>query len=116
MTGLGEPRWLTATAPPTTDEPTALDDLTALGRVAASWAEGTSHRKGARPKSLPESLQEIVRRLESDQPADRFDSAAALLEVLDQAGAGVPANATAWERFLKQVREQSEDVALRRTA
>ncbi len=116
LTGLGEPRWLTDKAATIAEEPTVSADLTALGRVAAGWADSTPNRKGGRTKSLPEVLQAIVRRLESDQSGERFDSTAALLEALDLAGAEVPTNATAWERFLKQVREQSDDVALRRTA
>ena len=116
LTGLGEPRWLVQSTPTLESEPSVAADLTALGRIAADWSESTPNRKGAKSKPLPDSLQEILRRLESDKPGERFDSAAALSEALEQAGGSVPANAAAWERFLKQVREQSEDVALRRTA
>jgi len=84
--------------------------------VVAGWAASTSERKGAKPKPLPDALQEIVRRLQSEHGGERFESARALQAALDQAGASVPANATAWERFVTQVRDQAEDVALRRTA
>jgi chromosome segregation ATPase len=116
LTGLGEPRWLAGNPTADEDEPSVAADLAALGQVAAGWAASTPNRKGAKSKPLPDALQEIVRRLSSVVPGERFDSAAALLEALDRAGDRVPANAAAWERFLKQVREQSEDVALRRTA
>jgi len=48
--------------------------------------------------------------------AEPYPSAAVLLEELDAAGAAVPANAAAWERFVRQVREQSLDSPLRRSA
>ncbi len=97
LTGLGEPHWLTIVPSPEA-EPTIATDLKALGEIATGWAEGTSSRKGARSKPLPEPLQAILRRLESEELGVRFDSAASLLEVLDQAGGSVPANAAAWER------------------
>jgi hypothetical protein len=116
LTGLGEPRWLAANLGADDDEPSVAADLSALGQVAAGWAASTPNRKSAKSKPLPDALQDIVRRLSSPAPGERFDNAAALLEALAGAGDRVPANAAAWERFLKQVREQSEDVALRRTA
>jgi chromosome segregation ATPase len=114
--GFGEPRWLRTAAPVVEAEPTALGDLQALGRVAAEWAASTPERQGAKPRPLPKALQEILRRLESDQPGEHFESAAAVLQALDQTGAGIPANAAAWERFVTEVQAQCEDVALRRTA
>jgi hypothetical protein len=115
LTGLGEPRWLIQSSPVADVEPAAAADLAALGRIVADWADSALTHNTPKSKSLPDSLQAIMRRLGSDQPGERFDSAAALVEALAQAGATVPANATAWERFVKQVREESEDVALRRT-
>jgi hypothetical protein len=96
-------------------EPSVSADLAALGQIALEWAASMPGRKGARSKPLPNVLQDIVRRLGSDNPVERFESAAALLEALDRAGVDVPANAAAWERFLKQVQEQSDDVGLRPT-
>ena len=94
LTGLGEPRWLAVSAD-SDEEPTVAHDLARLGRIAAGWAAAAS--KGARPKPLPEPLEAILSRLQSDVPSDAFPDAAALLGALDEAGAGVPANATAWE-------------------
>jgi hypothetical protein len=116
LTGLGEPRWLAFSGAESNEEPTVASDLATLGRIAADWAASTPGGKGTRSKPLPKVLQEIVSRLTADNPAERYASAAALLEALDQAGSSVPANAAAWERFLKQVREQSDEVTLRRTA
>ena len=45
-----------------------------------------------------------------------YDSAAGLLDDLDRAGAEAPANAAAWERFVREVREQAVDAAWRRSA
>jgi YD repeat-containing protein len=116
LTGLGEPHWLIATTTEPKSEATAAGDLAALGRVAAEWAATRPGRAGVKSKPLPGALQEILRRMNADRPGERFDSAGALLQALDQAGGSVPANTTAWERFVKQVRDQSEDVALRQTA
>jgi hypothetical protein len=112
LCGLGEPDWLAAPEAP--DEESApdvsLDDLTALGRIAAAWAATAPLRKGSKAKPLPESLQNVLRKLTAERPEERYESAAALLEELDAAGADVTPNAAAWERLLKQVREQAEDV------
>jgi predicted nucleic acid-binding Zn-ribbon protein len=105
IAGFGEPDWLAVPTVAYEQEAYAVGDLLALGRLAAGWAtlEGTAKRK---PK-LPEALQSVLRRLTTEDAADRFPTAAALLEALDAAGATVPPNATAWERFLRQAREQS---------
>src|SRR5262249_45387678 len=116
LAGLGEPRWLLASGSLAEEEPTVAADLAAFGQIAAGWAATAPAAKASRSKALPRVLQEIVRRLTTDNAAERFESASALLDVLDQAGSEVPANAAAWERFVKQVREQSDEVVLRRTA
>lgn len=121
LCGLGEPHWLATYPISEEDEPTPASDLTALGVIAASWAALAAApgapRKGAKNKQqAPGELQAILTRLNADRPEDRFPSAAALLEALDQASAQVPANATAWERFVKQIRDQSADRKVRRTA
>jgi hypothetical protein len=110
LCGLGEPRWLAVPPPQEGGEPSAVGDLQALGHIAAGWAAGAG--KG---KPLPEPLQAILRRFHAD-PADGYASAQDLLEDLDRAGAGVPANAAAWDRFVRQVREESGDTALRQSA
>jgi chromosome segregation ATPase len=110
LTGLGEPAWLTSTRE-MREDPTPADDLLALGEIAAGWASTIGK---ARSKSLPPSLQAILDRLAN--PEQSFASAAELLSALESLGEEIPANATAWERFVKQVREQSVDLSLRRTA
>jgi len=119
LCGLGEPRWLAMYPVSEEEEPAPAGDLTALGVIAASWAAlaaTAAPRKGAKNKQqMPGELQFVLTRLNADRPEDRFASAAALLEALDQASAQVPPNATAWERFVKQIHDQSADRKLRRT-
>jgi hypothetical protein len=115
LCGLGEPTWLQAHADgdgPVAAEAGAAGDLAALGGVAAEWAA----RKGGKAKALPEALQGVLAQLSAGAPADRPATATALLAELERAGADVPGNAAAWERFVRQVREQSADPALRRSA
>jgi hypothetical protein len=109
IAGFGEPSWLAVPIIARDQEPDAAGDLLALGRLAAAWAtlEGAAKRK---PK-LPDALQTVLRRLSTEDAADRYPTAAALLEALDAAGTSVPPNATAWERFVRQVREQSGETA-----
>jgi chromosome segregation ATPase len=115
LTGLGEPRWLLLPAPAEDTEPTAEADLEALGPIIAAWA-ALAPRKGSKPKPLPDSLQAIVDKLQVPDPAQGYASATALLDDLDSAGADVPANTTAWERFVREVRDRATSVALRRSA
>src|SRR5262249_60621479 len=108
--GLGEPSWLAASAEgdaPAATEAGPTGDLAALGRVAAEWAA----RKGGKAKALPEALQGVLTQLAAQDPAGRPANATALLTELERAGADVPGNAAAWERFVRQVREQSADPA-----
>jgi len=116
LCGLGEPRWLAVPAPQEDGEPSVAADLAALGHLAASWAAATPAGKGGKVKPLPDSLQAILARFHAEAEEERYTSAAALLEDLDRAGADVPANATAWERFVRQVREESAATALRESA
>ena len=116
LCGLGEPRWLAVPAPQEDGEPSVAGDLVALGHIATSWAAVTPAGKSGKNKGLPESLHTILARLHHENEAKRCTSAATLLEDLDRAGAGVPANAAAWERFVRQVREESADTALRESA
>jgi chromosome segregation ATPase len=114
LCGLGEPSWLATPAPG--GEPGPGGDLLALGRVAAEWATGGSARKSAKSKPLPEALQAVLIDLTADDAARRPASATELLARLDRAGADVPTNTAAWERFVRQVRDQCADSALRRSA
>jgi hypothetical protein len=66
---------------------------------------------------MPESLQAVPRRLTSDDPETRYPGAAELVEDLERTGVDVPANGTAWERMLRQVREEmGGDRAMRQSA
>ncbi len=110
LCGLGEPRWLAVPPPQEEAEPSTAGDLEALGHIAAGWANGSG-----RGKPLPAPLQEVLRRLSAAGP-DAYASARDLLDDLDRAGAAVPANAAAWERFVRQVREESAESVLRQSA
>jgi hypothetical protein len=110
LCGLGEPRWLTGLGPA---EESTTADLSALGAIVAGWAALAGPGKPAKGKGLPEELLAVVERLK--QPGG-FATAQALLEELDRAGARVPASAAAWDRLLKQVREQSVPTGLKRSA
>src|SRR5262249_32695826 len=114
LCGLGEPAWLGPS--PGGKEGDVAGDLLALGRIAAGWAALTSEQKTARKKPLPEGLQGVLHRLTTNEVEERYASAAALLEDLDRAGADVAANAAAWERLLREVREQAVEVGLRLSA
>jgi chromosome segregation ATPase len=103
LLGLGEPEWLTEYGEE--ERPPPADDLTALGETALAWAQPADPPRG-KAKTLPESLQQVLRRLRGEGDAPAYSSADELLEELDRATADVPANATAWQRFLQQARDQ----------
>jgi chromosome segregation ATPase len=106
----GEPRWL-AVPPPQEEEgePSPHADVRALGHIAAGWATAAA---GGKVKPLPEALQEVVRRCATAG----YASTQELLDDLDRASTAVPANAAAWERFIRQVREESSAAVLRQSA
>jgi hypothetical protein len=118
LSGFGEPPWLDLPLAPAAEasQPVAGDaaaDLLALGDIAASWIT----RAARKAKPLPEPLQSVLRRLQASGDPDRYPTAAALLEELDRVGADVPPNTAAWERLLRQVREQLDtDGTLKRSA
>jgi hypothetical protein len=115
LCGFGEPAWL-AVPPLLQADSDPADDLRALGRCAAAWATPpVDSKKALKPKPLPDLLQGVLQRL-SGEEGEPYGDAGALLADLDSAGAAVPPNAAAWERFLRQVREQSSDAPLRRSA
>jgi hypothetical protein len=113
--GVGEPRWLAVPPPQEDGEPSIARDLVALGHIAAGWAAGTPTAKAGKTKGFPPVLQSILGRFHHDDESKRYESAVALLEDLERASAGVPANSAAWERFVRQVREESA-AALRESA
>jgi hypothetical protein len=88
-------------------EVSGLPEPCQAGTKAASGGQ----RKGSRAKPLPESLQEVLRRLTTDNPEERYPTAAAVTVALEPAAADLPANPAAWERLLRQVREQAAGVA-----
>jgi hypothetical protein len=114
LCGAGEPAWLRASS--AGEEGDVAADLAALGRIASGWVEPAEGHKGPKAKSLPESLQAVLRRLTADTPEGRYPSAAVLLEDLEKAGADVPANGAAWDRLLRHVRDEAVDTALRLSA
>jgi chromosome segregation ATPase len=111
--GLGEPPWLTGQ---TEDAADTHRDLRALGAIVSGWCTPSGVRRGARAKPLPEPLVSILFRLNADGEAG-YPSTTELRADLEQAAASIPANAEAWERLLRYVREHgTPDAALRRSA
>jgi hypothetical protein len=111
LVGFGEPSWLADSA--STDTPQS--DVAMLGRLVAAWTETPSGRK-PRTKPLPAGLQEMLNRLTATDPSPQFAGPADVLEALDRVSAEVPANAAAWERFVRQASEQATDAAVRLSA
>ncbi len=116
LCGLGEPRWLAVPPPQEDGEPSITGDLAALGHIVAGWAAVAPSAKAGKAKGLPTALQGILSRFHHDDETKRYNSTAALLEDLDRAGGEVPANTAAWERFVRQVREESVAAGLRESA
>jgi hypothetical protein len=111
LCGLGEPAWLIESPSKNGEDP--ADELAALGHIAAGWIT-LGQATGKKAKGMPKPLQTILDRLTT---AKGYASAAALLQDLDRAGGDVPANAEAWDRLVRHVREaMSADTALRRSA
>ena len=114
LCGLGEPCWLAVA--PADAETDAAADLRALGRIAAGWsASATAAPRKGKNKAMPEALEGVLARL-TGQAGPPYAGAAELLEDLDRVSAEAPANATAWERFVREVREQAASAAWRRSA
>jgi hypothetical protein len=115
LSGLGEPAWLIESAGNGTTEDAAAD-LAALGQIVSGWAaQGQSAGKKAR--RLPEALQSILTRLTAAEAGQRYPHPQALLEELERVGSEVPANAEAWDRLLRHVRDRlTTDSALRQSA
>jgi len=110
--GLGEPPWLAV--PPHAEPGSATEDLAALGKIAARWSI-VGVRKGSKTKPLPPSLLAVIDRLNATQ--EPYGSAGELLEDLDRISADVPANAEAWDRLIKFVRDHAmPELLLRQSA
>jgi hypothetical protein len=112
LCGFGEPAWLVDR----TASDSVENDLSALSELVVGWITPSAGGKKSRLKPLPGALQNVLDRLATSESTTRFNSAAEVLEALDRAGAEVPANAAAWDRFVRQVREQSVDAAVRMSA
>lgn len=112
--GLGEPPWLSGIQHD--NEPTARDDLRALGKIAAGWCTPTGVRKGAKTKPLPDALVSILYRLAADgEPGYR--EVKELSADLQTAAGAIPANTEAWDRLVKYVRDHgAAEATLRRSA
>ena len=91
-------------------------DLRALGQIVSNWCTPSGVRRGAKAKPLPDALVSVLYRLTAEGET-AYPSAEALLEELDRVGSEVSANAEAWDRLLKYVREHATaDVLVRRSA
>lgn len=99
IAGFGEPTWLAGVAA----EGSVAGDLKALGQIAAGWCSAEGVRRGAKARPLPAALVGILYRLTTEEKG--YPTAAALLEDLDQASPEVPANAEAWDRLVRHVRD-----------
>jgi hypothetical protein len=111
--GLGEPPWLSGIQHD--DEPTARDDLRALGRIVSGWCTQTGVRKGAKTKPLPEALVSVLYRLAAPVESDAgFADVKELLEDLEKSAGAISANGEAWDRLLKYVREHGTAEAMLR--
>jgi hypothetical protein len=112
LCGFGEPPWLAdrtgVESPPS--------DVAALGKLATTWITPPTTVKKARGKPLAAGLQDVLDRLSGTTTASTFTSAAEVLEALDHVEAELPANAAAWDRFVREVTEQATDAALRLSA
>jgi hypothetical protein len=102
ISGVGEPAWLRA-SPGVDEAGTPAVDLQSLGKIVSGWCTPSGVRRGPKTKPLPDVLVSILYRL----AAGEYTGAAQLLEDLDRAGSEVPANAEAWERLLRYVREHA---------
>ncbi len=115
ITGLGEPPWLQP-ALATSREPSAEDDLLALGHIALAWMQSAPKRKGK--KAFPEGLVAILTGLGAETPEGvpiaLYPSVTALLEELDRVSAEVPADSGAWEKLVQFVADNATEAPLLR--
>ena len=112
--GLGEPPWLSGVQHD--EEPTMRGDLRALGKIAAGWCTPTGVRKGPKTKPLPDALVSVLYRLAAEGDAGYRD-VSELLADLQAAAAAIPANAEAWDRLLKYIRDHgTSEVIVRQSA
>jgi hypothetical protein len=116
LCGFGEPAWLPESPDSQPVDSDAAADVAALCRIAAAWVASSVGPKKTRMKPFPTALQSVLERFSAPSASESYASAAAVLEELDRAGREVPANAAAWERFVRQVHDQAVDAAVRFSA
>jgi hypothetical protein len=126
LLGLGEPRWLIAGEGQGGggggSEESVVADLAGLGALASAWSSlASSGQKdsSSKRKPLPDELLAVLAKLQitGTGQGGGYESAQALVEDLERAGSRVQSSNTAWERLLKQVRDQVPGVAgLRQSA
>jgi chromosome segregation ATPase len=112
--GFGEPLWLSVGPVPA--EVSFAADLRAFGQVLFGWSQLLGKKRTARSKAFPETLWNVIRRLEADaEPpmadtvaaAQPYASAADLLADLQQIARETPFSDDAWERLLKYVADHA---------
>jgi chromosome segregation ATPase len=122
--GFGDPPWLPSGLPPTHD-PTPDADLRALGQAAFVWSQtGVGAKKRGRgAKGLPEPLQEVIRRLETDLEnpmgdtatrAEPYRSAGELLDDLHRLAGKYPCPQESWDELVRNAADTSDLPAARK--
>ncbi len=114
--GFGEPLWLGVGPVPA--EVSFATDLRAFGQVLFGWSQLLGKKRSTRSKAFPETLWNVIRRLEADaEPpmadtvaaAQPYASAADLLADLQRIARETPFSDDAWERLLKYVADHAPD-------
>ncbi len=114
--GVADPHWLPHGASPA-NEPTQDLDLRALGQAGYIWAMASGKKRGRTTKSFPDSLLQVVRRLdgETDTPmgdtgsdVTPFESAAAVVATLEQLALKYPCPADKWADLMRTVNSVDE--------
>jgi hypothetical protein len=122
LVGCGDPPWLTSGMPPSFD-PTPDADLRAVGQIAFGWSQVHAARKGRGKKGLPESLLNVIRRLEADPAnpmgdtaaaADPYRTAADLLADLRRLAVQYPCPAEEWEQLIAVASDSADDRGVRK--
>ncbi|MBA2224982.1 hypothetical protein [Thermogemmata fonticola] len=118
IVGLGEPPWLWPGPTPSV-EPSPSADLRALGQIAATWTlwYQSPSSKRQRPRTFPEELLQVLRRLEADPMPPMADmppahvpyaSAAELLADLHRLASRFPCSEEVWHKLVQFIAEQSQ--------
>lgn len=100
LCSVGEPDWLVE-PPPEQIYHHAAEEMAVFGGIINRW----SALGGNRGRGFPPALMELIDRCQPDAE-NAILSATELLDQLEMIGDSVPANAEAWDRTLKQIRNQ----------